>query len=167
MGRSNSPLLTFLMGILLLVCGSCKEEETTPYSQLNFSASGPAATASNPAIATADKPVDISWSEHSSYVDSNGASVECDPRASFHLSVSKKTVRAKTFEELLVMKESSSQNKSGYAPVKHQMSQTFEIGDQTITFDMSYAEEGLGASLVTSRTNPTCLFEPSTPTHVE
>ena len=138
LGRSNSPLLTFLMGIMLLVSGSCKEEETVPSSQLQFTASGPAASAANPAVATVDNPVDISWTQHSSYLDSNGSTVDCDPRADFHLSVSKKTVRANSIEELLVMKEASSQDKSGSAPVKHQMKQTFQIGDQTVSFDMSY-----------------------------
>lgn len=138
LGRSNSPLLTFLMGIILLVSGSCKEEEITPSKKLDFSASGPAATADNPAIATADKPVDMSWSQHSSYTDSNGSIVDCTPRASFHLSVSKTIVKAKSIEELIAMKESSSQDQSGSAPVRHQMRQTFEIGEQTVSFDMSY-----------------------------
>ena len=138
LGRSNSPLLTFLMGIMLLVSGSCKEEESVPSSQLQFSASGPAATADNPAVATADNPVDISWTEHSTYLDFNGSTVDCDPRATFHLDVSQKIVKAKNIEELIKMKESSSQDKNGTAPVKHQMSQTFEIGDQTVSFDWSY-----------------------------
>lgn len=138
LGRSHSPLLTFLMGIILLVSSSCKEEEITPFSKLDFSASGPAATADNPAIATADKPVDMSWSQHSSYTDSNGSVMECTPRASFRLSVSKTIVKAKNIEELIAMKESLSQNQSGSDPVKHQMSQTFEIGEQTVSFDMSY-----------------------------
>ena len=126
------------MGIMLLVCSSCKEEEITPSSKLDFSASGPAATVSNPAVATADQPVNMSWSEKSSYTDSNGSTVDCAPQATFHLGVSKSIVKAKNIEELIAMKESSSQDKSGSTPVKYQMSQTFEIGEQTVSFDMSY-----------------------------
>lgn len=138
LGRSNSPLLTFLMGIILLVAGSCKEEEITPSSKLDFSASGPAATADNPAVATADQPVNMSWTEKSSYTDYNGSIVDCTPRATFHLGVSKTIVKAKTIEELIAMKESLSRDKSGSDPVRHQISQTFEIGEQTVSFDMSY-----------------------------
>ena len=138
LGRNNSPLLTFLMGIILLVAGSCKEEEITPSSKLDFSASGPAATADNPAVATADQPVNMSWTEKSSYTDYNGSIVDCTPRATFHLGVSKTIVKAKTIEELIAMKESLSRDKSGSDPVRHQISQTFEIGEQTVSFDMSY-----------------------------
>ena len=61
MGRKNPKLLAILLGMMLLVCGSCKEDEIIPESALSVSTSGPSAIVDHPAVATADQPVEIEY----------------------------------------------------------------------------------------------------------
>ena len=135
MGRKNPKLLAILLGMMLLVCGSCKEDEIIPESALSVSASGPSATVDHPAVATADQPVEISFSQKSTYKDSNGYMVDCEPHASIKMTVSEKTVHAKSLAELLVMTESSKViDTKGNTPRSYGLEQTFQIGGQTVQF---------------------------------
>ena len=139
MGRKNPKFLAILLGMTLIVCGSCKEDEIIPEAALSVSASGPVATVDHPAVASADQPVEISFSQKSTYKDSNGYMVDCDPRASIRMTVSEKMVHAKSLAELMAMTESSKVlDTNSRAPQSHGLEQTFQIGGQTVQFTTSY-----------------------------
>ena len=139
MGRKNPKLLAILLGMTLFVCGSCKEDEIIPESAISVSASGPVATVDHPAVASADQPVEISFSQKSTYKDSNGYMVDCEPHASIKMTVSEKMVHAKNLAELMALTESSKVlDTNSKAPQSHGLEQTFQIGGQTVQFTTTY-----------------------------
>lgn len=139
MGTKNPKLLAILLGMTLLVCGSCKEDEIIPEAVISVSTSGPTATVDHPAVVTADQPVNISFSQKSTYKDSNGYMVDCEPHASISMTVSEEAVHAKSFTELLAMTESKEDiGTMGNAPQSHGLVQTFKIGGQTVNFTTKY-----------------------------
>ena len=139
MGRKNPKLLAILLGMTLFVCGSCKEDEIIPEAAISVSASGPVATVDHPAVASADQPVEISFSQKSTYKDSNGYMVDCEPHASIKMTVSEKMVHAKNLAELMALTESSKVlDTNSKAPQSHGLEQTFQIGGQTVQFTTTY-----------------------------
>ena len=139
MGRMNPKFLAILLGITLFICGGCEEEVIIPESSLSVSPSGPTATPDHPAVVSADQPVEISFSQKSSYMDSNGYLVDCEPHASIKVTVSKKTIHAKSLAELLAMSETTKvDDVHGNAPQSHRTEQTFQIGGQTVNFTLAY-----------------------------
>jgi hypothetical protein len=139
MGRKNPKLLAILLGMTLFVCGSCKEDEIIPEAAISVSASGPVATVDHPAVASADQPVEISFSQKSTYKDSNGYMVDCEPHASIKMTVSEKMVHAKNLAELMALTESSKVlDTNSKAPQSHGLEQTFQIGRQTVQFTTTY-----------------------------
>jgi hypothetical protein len=139
MVSKNPKLLAILLGMTLLVCGSCKEDEITPEAALTASSTGPEASSDHPAVATADQPVNISFIQKSTYKDSNGYLVDCEPKASINLTVSENAVHAKSLAELLEMTQSSEiLDEKGNAPQSYGLLQTFKIGAQTVKFTTKY-----------------------------
>lgn len=139
MERKSPKLLIILWGTALLVCASCKEDVINPEVSISVSPSGPTATVDHPAVVTADQPVEMSFSQKSTYLDSNGYMVDCEPHASFKVTASEKIVRAKSLTDLLAMTESVKVlDAKGNAPQTHGFEQTFRVGDQTVNFTSSY-----------------------------
>lgn len=138
MGMKNPKLFTFLL-IISFVCVSCKEDEFSPESDITISSNGPTASFDHPAVATADQPVTISFTEKSLYKDINGYRVDCEPHASINLTVSEKTIHAKSLAELLKVVESSKiVDTKVNAPKSNEIIQTFKIGGQTVNFTTAY-----------------------------
>lgn len=139
MGTKNPKLLAILLGMTLLVCGSCKEDEIIPEAAISVSTNGSTVSVDHPTVVTADQPVNISFSQKSTYKDSNGYMVDCEPHASISMTVSEKTVHAKNFAELLAMTETKEDiGTKGNAPQSYGLAQTFKIGEQEVNFTTKY-----------------------------
>ena len=151
MFKKYSPS-ALLMGLLIVLSVSCKEKESEidPYSSITTNESGPTATDTNPAVATADHPVQLTWSQTSTYTDYDSKVVTCSPKASINMTVAQPHITVKDVKELTNLKETLTENKTQGTtmerdkttgkPTVYNSSQTYEIGGQTIKFDLSYEQ---------------------------
>ena len=139
-----------LMGLLIVFSVGCKEKDTEidPYSSITTNESGPTATDTNPAVATADHPVQLTWTQTSTYTDYDSYVVSCSPKASVNMTVAQPHITVKNVKELTDLKETLTENTTQGTAMEHDRptgkptvfnsSQTYEIGGQTIKFDLSY-----------------------------
>lgn len=136
-----------LMGLLIVFSVGCKEKEIEPFGSVTTKETGPTATDSNPAVATADHPVQLSWTQQSTYTDYDSYVVNCAPKASINMSVAQPHIRVKDVKELTKLTESITENKTQGTlgtrdawgkPTVVNSTQTYEIGGQTVKFDLSY-----------------------------
>ena len=136
-----------LMGLLIVFSVGCKEKEIEPFGSVTTKETGPTATDSNPAVATADHPVQLSWTQQSTYTDYDSYVVNCAPKASINMTVSQPHIRVKDVKELTKLTESITENKTQGTlgtrdawgkPTVVNSTQTYEIGGQTVKFDLSY-----------------------------
>ena len=93
-----------------------------------------------PAVATVSEPLEMSIIQSSSYNDPDGTVYECEPKAEIVLRASVDTVFVKDIKSLTVVSDdiNVSTSKEGENPVKHLTKQSFDIGGQTVDFDLSY-----------------------------
>ena len=105
MFKKYSPS-ALLMGLLIVLSVSCKEKESEidPYSSITTNESGPTATDTNPAVATADHPVQLTWSQTSTYTDYDSKVVTCSPKASINMTVAQPHITVKDGKELTNLK---------------------------------------------------------------
>ena len=96
-----------LMGLLIVFSVGCKEKEIEPFGSVTTKETGPTATDSNPAVATADHPVQLSWTQQSTYTDYDSYVVNCAPKASINMTVSQPHIRVKDVKELTKLTEST------------------------------------------------------------
>lgn len=136
-----------LMGLLIVFSVGCKEKEIEPFGSVTTHEAGPTATDSNPAVATYDHPVKLTWAQQSTYTDYDSHVVNCTPTASINMTVAQPHIRVKDVKELTNLTETISENKTQGTlgtrdalgkPTIVSSTQTYEIGGQTIKFDLSY-----------------------------
>lgn len=93
-----------------------------------------------PAVATAGEPLEMTISQTSSYTDPDGTVYECEPKAEIVIKANVDTVFVKDIESLIVVSDDATVNNStnGDNPVTHTTKQTFGIGGQKVEFDLAY-----------------------------
>lgn len=96
--------------------------------------------AHSPAVVNPGETLNIAISQKSSYTDPDGSVFTCEPKAGISLHATLETVYAKDLSALTQVKDGYDikTNKTGSSPVVNQTLQTFEIGGQSIVFDLSH-----------------------------
>lgn len=97
-------------------------------------------TVDSPAEVQKGETLDMTISQKSSYTDPDGTVFTCEPKAEIVLFAKLDTVVAKDIASLTKVKDGADikSNTDGTTPVRHQTTQTFEIGGQNIVFDLSH-----------------------------
>lgn len=97
-------------------------------------------SASLPAEVTADEPLNVTISQNSSYLDPDGTTFNCNPKATIKVSANLDTVFAKDIASLtkLIGTPSSNSSNSGDNPKNYVTEQSFNIGGQVVQFDLGY-----------------------------
>ena len=134
--------ITFLLAMFLVACSSgdvsSESPKTPPTGNITVSKSGDTATPQNPAKSEAGSPATVTLSQKASYNDPDGSVYTCEPKAIVTLNTSEQQVKAKSLAELTTIQQNISQTQQGQNPVTHQTTQTFTLGGQTLTFDLSH-----------------------------
>ena len=94
----------------------------------------------DPAVATTSEPLEMSITQSSSYTDPDGTVYECEPKAEIVLKANVDTVFVKDIKSLTTVSDdvNVTTSKEGENPVKHLTKQSFNIGGQTVEFDLAY-----------------------------
>ena len=89
---------------------------------------------------TVDGPLDMTIVQTSSYTDPDGTVYECSPKATVSVAALKDTVFVTDIRQLTAVGESAAPQTSeeGDSPVTHTINQAFEVGGQTVEFDLAY-----------------------------
>lgn len=97
-------------------------------------------SASLPAEVTADEPLNVTISQNSSYLDPDGTTFNCNPKATIKVTANFDTVFAKDINSLtkLIGTPSSNSSNSGDNPKNYVTEQSFNIGGQVVQFDLGY-----------------------------
>ena len=135
--------LSFLaLTLFLMTACSSGSDDSTPIvpttGTITVSQSGSTATPQNPAKSSAGTPAAVTLSQKSSYNDPDGSVYTCEPKATVTLTTKESQVKAKSFAELTTIQQNISQTQQGQNPVTYQTTQTFTLGGQTLTFDLSH-----------------------------
>ena len=134
--------ITFLLAMFLVACSSgdvsSESPKTPPTGNITVSKSGDTATPQNPAKSEAGSPATVTLSQKASYDDPDGSVYTCEPKAIVTLNTSEQQVKAKSLAELTTIQQNISQTQQGQNPVTHQTTQTFTLGGQKLTFDLSH-----------------------------
>ena len=135
--------LSFLaLTLFLMTSCSSGSDDSTPIvpttGTMTVSQSGSTATPQNPAKSSAGTPAAVTLSQKSSYNDPDGSVYTCEPKATVTLTTKEPQVKAKSFAELTTIQQNISQTQQGQNPVTYQTTQTFTLGGQTLTFDLSH-----------------------------
>ena len=135
--------LSFLaLTLFLMTSCSSGSDDSTPIvpttGTMTVSQSGSTATPQNPAKSSAGTPAAVTLSQKSSYNDPDGSVYTCEPKATVTLTTKEPQVKAKSFAELTTVQQNISQTQQGQNPVTYQTTQTFTLGGQTLTFDLSH-----------------------------
>lgn len=140
--------MTLMLSVVLGILSSCSSSGETELpdpktlSQVTYSISHTGGTgegtAASPAVATAETPAEITLSQQSTYNDPDGTVFTCQPKVNIHLSAKAASVRAKSLAELTTIKEKNASSSKGSNPLTKQTVQTFTLGEQTITFDLTH-----------------------------
>ena len=95
-------------------------------------------SASLPAEVTADEPLNVTISQNSSYLDPDGTTFNCNPKATIKVTANFDTVFAKDINSLtkLIGTPSSNSSNSGDNPKNYVTEQSFNIGGQVVQFDL-------------------------------
>lgn len=94
-------------------------------------------TAASPFKSSVDTPAIIALMLPSSYADPDGSTYTCEPKATIQVTTTHAKVKAKTIAELTDLKDSTKSDSKGTDPLVKHMEQTFTLGGQTITFDLT------------------------------
>ena len=94
----------------------------------------------DPAVATTSEPLEMSITQSSSYTDPDGTVYECEPKAEIVLKANVDTVFVKDIKSLTTVSDdvNVTTSKDGENPVTHITKQSFNIGGQTVEFDLAY-----------------------------
>lgn len=135
--------LSFLaLTLFFMTACSSGSDDSTPIvpttGTITVSQSGSTATPQNPAKSSAGTPAAVTLSQKSSYNDPDGSVYTCEPKATVTLTTKESQVKAKSFAELTTIQQNISQTQQGQNPVTYQTTQTFTLGGQTLTFDLSH-----------------------------
>ena len=139
----NAKRLLFLVLTTCLLMACSSDDKTEPVKlpttgDITVSKSGDTATPENPAKSEAGKPATVTLSQKASYKDPDGSVYSCEPKATVTLTTKEPTVKAKSLAELTTIQQNTTQMQKGQNPVTHQTTQTFTLGGQTLTFDLSH-----------------------------
>lgn len=93
-----------------------------------------------PGQVTVDGPLDMTIVQTSSYTDPDGTVYECSPKATISVAALKDTVFVTDISHLTAIGEAPAPetDKGGDSPVTHTISQEFQVGGQTVGFDLAY-----------------------------
>lgn len=93
-----------------------------------------------PGQVTVDGPLDMTIVQTSSYTDPDGTVYECSPKATISVAALKDTVFVTDISQLTAIGEAPAPetDKGGDSPVTHTISQEFQVGGQTVDFDLAY-----------------------------
>ena len=142
-------LLVFLAAFALVSCGDDNPASPDPTptdekGEVSFEISTEGGTGSG----TGTSPIEIvqgdtlgmTISQKSKYTDSEGTVFECEPKASICLFAELDTVYADKLEQLTAIQEKAEVQTSqeGQSPVTNRTLQKFQIGSQSVQFDLSY-----------------------------
>lgn len=106
---------------------------------INLPSGSGAATATSPAVVNKGDTLSLTISQKSSYTDPDGSVFSCEPKAAISLFAKVDTVYAKDLAALTQVKGTDVKiNRTGSSPVVNQTVQTFEIGGQSVVFDLSH-----------------------------
>lgn len=142
-------LLVFLAAFALASCGDDNPASPDPTptdekGEVSFEISTEGGTGSG----TGTSPIEVAQgdtlgmtiSQKSKYTDSEGTVFECEPNASICLFAELDTVYADKLEQLTAIQEKAEVQTSqeGQSPVTNRTLQKFQIGSQSVQFDLSY-----------------------------
>ena len=142
-------LLVFLAAFALVSCGDDNHASPDPTptdekGEVSFEISTEGGTGSG----TGTSPIEVAQgdtlgmtiSQKSKYTDSEGTVFECEPKASICLFAVLDTVYADKLEQLTAIQEKAEVQTSqeGQSPVTNRTLQKFQIGSQSVQFDLSY-----------------------------
>lgn len=142
-------LLVFLAAFALVSCGDDNPASPDPTptdekGEVSFEISTEGGTGSG----TGTSPIEVAQgdtlgmtiSQKSKYTDSEGTVFECEPNASICLFAELDTVFADKLEQLTAIQEKAEVQTSqeGQSPVTNRTLQKFQIGSQSVQFDLSY-----------------------------
>lgn len=142
-------LLVFLAAFALVSCGDDNPASPDPTptdekGEVSFEISTEGGTGSG----TGTSPIEVAQgdtlgmtiSQKSKYTDSEGTVFECEPKASIRLFAELDTVYADKLEQLTAIQEKAEVQTSqeGQSPVTNRTLQKFQIGSQSVQFDLSY-----------------------------
>lgn len=142
-------LLVFLAAFALVSCGDDNPASPDPTptdekGEVSFEISTEGGTGSG----TGTSPIEVAQgdtlgmtiSQKSKYTDSEGTVFECEPKASICLFAELDTVFADKLEQLTAIQEKAEVQTSqeGQSPVTNRTLQKFQIGSQSVQFDLSY-----------------------------
>lgn len=142
-------LLVFLAAFALVSCGDDNHASPDPTptdekGEVSFEISTEGGTGSG----TGTSPIEVAQgdtlgmtiSQKSKYTDSEGIVFECEPKASICLFAELDTVYADKLEQLTAIQEKAEVQTSqeGQSPVTNRTLQKFQIGSQSVQFDLSY-----------------------------
>lgn len=142
-------LLVFLAAFALVSCGDDNHASPDPTptdekGEVSFEISTEGGTGS----VTGTSPIEVAQgdtlgmtiSQKSKYTDSEGTVFECEPKASICLFAELDTVYADKLEQLTAIQEKAEVQTSqeGQSPVTNRTLQKFQIGSQSVQFDLSY-----------------------------
>ena len=138
--------ITFLLAMFLVACSSGGDSSESPKDSpktpttgdITVTKSGDTATPQSPAKSEAGSPATVTLSQKASYNDPDGSVYTCEPKAIVTLNTSEQQVKAKSLAELTTIQQNISQTQQGQNPVTHQTTQTFTLGGQKLTFDLSH-----------------------------
>lgn len=93
-----------------------------------------------PGQVTVDGPLDMTIVQTSSYTDPDGTVYECSPKATISVAALKDTVFVTDISHLTAIGEAPAPetDRGGDSPVTHTISQEFQVGGQTVDFDLAY-----------------------------
>lgn len=93
-----------------------------------------------PGQVTVEGPLDMTIVQTSSYTDPDGTVYECSPKATISVAALKDTVFVTDISQLTAIGEAPAPetDKGGDSPVTHTICQEFQVGGQTVDFDLSY-----------------------------
>ena len=116
------------------------EDGSLDFEIFNDNGGGDGLLPEEPAVATVSEPLQMSIIQSSSYNDPDGTVYECEPKAEIVLRASVDTVFVKDIRSLINVSDDADvkTSKEGENPVKHLTKQSFDIGGQTVEFDLSY-----------------------------
>lgn len=139
--------ITAMMCVGISGCSDSDEPDTPTPSKtkgnvefsINLPSGSGAATASSPAVVNKGDTLSLTISQKSSYTDPDGSVFSCEPKAAISLFAKVDTVYAKDLAALTQVKGTDVKiNRTGSSPVVNQTIQTFEIGGQSVVFDLSH-----------------------------
>ena len=93
-----------------------------------------------PGQVTVEGPLEMTIVQTSSYTDPDGTVYECSPKATISVAALKDTIFVNDISQLTAIGEAPAPetDKGGDSPVTHTISQEFQVGGQTVDFDLAY-----------------------------